>query len=280
MSQLLGKILVVDDEKHVRLFLTHLLRREGHEVLEATSGEEAVQLISPAVDLALLDLNLGKGIDGVAVLHEIRRVAPETVIIMLTGNGTLDSAISALQQGAHDYLLKPCPADNIRQSVQKGLQKRHTLKQQEQLFSQLEQNLTLLNALREPRIPSYQAEERPVASPPAVMIAPPAVKPAPPAYGLHIDPLRHLAFVNEQPLDLSPLEFELLSYLVKAAPRVVPATELVTALHGYDTSPNEARDVIRTNIYRLRQKITAVDPQANPDLIRTVRGVGYTINGA
>ncbi|MCA9980579.1 MAG: response regulator, partial [Anaerolineales bacterium] len=149
MSQLklTGTILVVEDEYGIRLFLEHLLQRDGHTVVLAENGETAIPLIDTSLDLAILDLNLGKGLSGLDVLQEIRQRAPDTEVILLTGHGTLETAVTALREGAHDYLFKPCQAKQLRASVASGLQKRFRVRQQNNLFNQLEQNLSLLTAL-------------------------------------------------------------------------------------------------------------------------------------
>ena len=103
-----GKILVVDDDSSIRNTLKEVLSRENYQVTTASSGEEALSLMREITfDLALLDLKMA-GMDGLSLMKEIRRRAPLTGVIMLTGYATLESAIGALRQGAHDYLLKPC----------------------------------------------------------------------------------------------------------------------------------------------------------------------------
>lgn len=136
-----AKILVMDDELSIRLFLEKTLTRDGHTVVTAASGEEALALIaSQTFDLALLDLKLN-GIGGLEVLAALRQQAPDTVVIILTAQASLESAVEALRQGAHDYLFKPCQTFQLRQSIQKGLAKRQQALQQRGLLRQLEQRL-------------------------------------------------------------------------------------------------------------------------------------------
>ncbi|MCB0209882.1 MAG: response regulator transcription factor [Anaerolineae bacterium] len=136
-----AKILVMDDELSIRLFLEKTLIRDGHTVVTAASGEEALELIAnQSFDLALLDLKL-TGIGGLEVLAALREQAPDTVVIILTAQASLESAVEALRQGAHDYLFKPCQTFQLRESIQKGLAKRQQALQQRGLLRQLEQNL-------------------------------------------------------------------------------------------------------------------------------------------
>jgi DNA-binding response OmpR family regulator len=88
--------------------------------------------------------------------------------------------------------------------------------------------------------------------------------------------MRHLITLDNQLLDLSPTEFELLAYLIEAAPRVVTPQELVSEVPGYDSKPWEASQLVRQYVYRLRQKIK--EATGRSDIIITARGVGYAIN--
>src|SRR5512142_2692975 len=119
----MGRILVVDDEESARFFLQEILTRDGHEVVAVESSEAALaQPNLPGFDLALIDLRL-PGLNGVGLLSELRQQAADTVVIVLTANASLDSAIEALRKGAHDYLLKPCKAVDMRESVRTALLK-------------------------------------------------------------------------------------------------------------------------------------------------------------
>lgn len=277
MSHLVGNILIVEDEYGIRLFLEHLLRRDGHTVVLADSGEAAIPLINQELDLAILDLNLGKGMSGIDVLQEIRQHAPETEVVLLTGHGTLETAVAALREGAHDYLFKPCEAKQIRASIASALQKRFRLRQQDSILTRLEQNLSLLSAFKSesqssptiprPPLPSDTQAERENEAEAEKKIQHGRVT---------IDKIRHTIHLKNTLLELSSLEFDILTYLTEQAPRVVSPQDIVQAIHGYDDiSAVEASDVVRSNIYRIRQKIRQIDDST--PFIRTVRGVGYTL---
>lgn len=116
--------LVVEDEEPVRFFLRETLRREGHVVVEAASGEQALALLNErSYDLAILDVVLGGPVDGLQVLEVIRGRCPGTAAIILTAHGSLDSAVQALRDGVDRYLLKPVRAAELRQAVQEALAK-------------------------------------------------------------------------------------------------------------------------------------------------------------
>ena len=123
-----GRILIVDDEAAVRFFLEEALTRDGHQVVAVDSGEAALALIADQeYDLALLDLMMDE-VGGMEVLTALSRRWPDTVVIVLTAHASLETAVEALRQGAHDYLFKPCETVELRESVRTGLLKR----QQEQ----------------------------------------------------------------------------------------------------------------------------------------------------
>ncbi len=117
-------ILIVDDEVAVLHFFERILRHEGYAVVTADGGEAALRAIAEQeFDLVLLDLKL-KDMSGLDVLEQLRQRRPTTITIIITAHGSLETSIKALRQGVHDYLLKPCSADELRQSVQAGLLKR------------------------------------------------------------------------------------------------------------------------------------------------------------
>jgi signal transduction histidine kinase len=117
-------ILVVDDESGIRFFLEEIFTRDGYQVVTVDSGEAALERIAAQeFDLALIDLKM-KGIGGIDVLTALRRQSPDTAAIILTAHGSMETAVEALRYGAHDYLFKPCEADELRESVRTGLLKR------------------------------------------------------------------------------------------------------------------------------------------------------------
>src|SRR3954452_305326 len=99
-----ASILVVDDEEGVRSFLADALAGAGHAVAQAEDGERALaQIASRAFHVVLTDLRM-PGMDGMALLRELRREHPETEIIVLTAHGSIENAVQAIKEGAFDYL--------------------------------------------------------------------------------------------------------------------------------------------------------------------------------
>lgn len=120
---------MVDDELFVRELLLEFLSSEGYEVSLADSGEKAVKLMqSEPADVVLVDLKM-PGIDGIETLRQIKKTAPNTLSIVMTGYPTIDSSIEALRCGAYDYVVKPFKLNNLKSSIEKALEE-HKLKDQ------------------------------------------------------------------------------------------------------------------------------------------------------
>jgi two-component system KDP operon response regulator KdpE len=107
MSRDAGNVLIVDDERSIRLSLRTILANLGFDIVEAARGEEALALVRMAqFDAVLLDINM-PGMGGVEVCRLIRKVSPRLPIIMLTVQGSEDRKVEALDSGADDYITKP-----------------------------------------------------------------------------------------------------------------------------------------------------------------------------
>jgi len=115
------RVLVVEDESYVRDSLGELLRSRGYDVDCEGTADAALALLSRApVDLVLTDLRL-PGADGLQLVRKIRQSFPDLPVIVLTGYGTVASAVDCLKAGAHDYVLKPADPDALESSVAKAL---------------------------------------------------------------------------------------------------------------------------------------------------------------
>jgi DNA-binding response OmpR family regulator len=234
------RALVVDDEDGPRLFVEETLRRAGHAVTTAASGEEALDLLRDAAyDLIVLDLRLGGRVDGMRVLEAVRWRWPETVVVILTAHGSLESAVAAIREGVDGYLLKPVEPAELRRAVQEAMERRAGL-------------IRLQRETRQARI----------------------LRGGP--FAVDVD--KREATMDGRPLDLTPREFTLLCYLLEHADRAVGHKELVQAVREYEPRDiYEAQEIIKWYVHRLRQKVEP-DP-GHPRHIVTVRGVGYRFEG-
>jgi len=151
-----ARLLVVDDEESLRITTAAILEQEGYVVDTAASGDEAISLLTETdYDLVLTDLHMEGG-DGITVLSQIKRHAPFTISVVLTGFASVESAISALQEGAYDYLVKPCDIDNMRHTIRRGVEHRRLMLAEQKARTELEQ----LNRDLERRIEERTAQLR------------------------------------------------------------------------------------------------------------------------
>ena len=121
------RILIVDDQRNMRTTTALVLRQQGYEVFEAESGEAALsRLLAEPFDVVLTDLKMAP-LDGLAVLRGALEVAPSTQVIVMTGYGTVESAVVAMQQGAYDYVSKPFKESELLMRVQRALERRRLL---------------------------------------------------------------------------------------------------------------------------------------------------------
>ncbi|HVF51010.1 MAG TPA: response regulator [Pyrinomonadaceae bacterium] len=117
-----SRILVVDDEENVRITTAAILEQDGYEVEMASDGREALDKIeSTHFDLVLTDLRM-EGMDGSALLNELRTEHPEILTVVLTGYASIESSIDALRLGVYDYLVKPCVVDDLKRTVRRALE--------------------------------------------------------------------------------------------------------------------------------------------------------------
>ena len=117
-----NKILVVDDEHLIRWSLEQNLKKQGYEVVVAPSGEDAMRLArEEQPDLVLLDIQL-PGMSGIEVLERLKEYDEELVVIMVTAQSGLDTAVNAMRLGAHDYVSKPFNLDELSIIIRKALE--------------------------------------------------------------------------------------------------------------------------------------------------------------
>ncbi|MCZ6463439.1 MAG: sigma-54 dependent transcriptional regulator [Proteobacteria bacterium] len=129
-----ARILVVEDEKAIRIALRGLLTREGYEVELADDGETAIsRLREQTYDVVITDLALGRGITGMDVLKTAKEIRPETAVVMITAHGSEKIAVEAMKAGAEDYVPKPFDNDEIRVVISRAFD-RHRLERENRLL--------------------------------------------------------------------------------------------------------------------------------------------------
>jgi len=127
------QILIVDDEPLIRKSLYEILRIEGYRVQMAETGEEAMGILKKErIDIVVTDFQLPK-MNGIHLLEEIKHRSPKTEVILITGYGTIESAVTAMKKGAFDYITKPINDNEIKIIIQKLIEKRQIVDENEEL---------------------------------------------------------------------------------------------------------------------------------------------------
>ena len=120
----MARILVVDDEEGIRRILAQVLEYEGHEVETGASGLDALELYASfEPDITFLDVKMAK-MDGLEALQKLREGDPDALVIMISGHGTIDTAVEATRRGAYDFLEKPLDTDRLLVTIRNALQQR------------------------------------------------------------------------------------------------------------------------------------------------------------
>jgi two-component system response regulator AtoC len=128
-------ILVVDDDEITCSLLEEVLSKEGYEVEKALNGWEAIEKgMKKAYEVVLTDIKMA-GVDGMEVLHSYRQKSPETIVIMMTAFGSIETAIGAIKEGAYDYVSKPFKLDEIKLTIRRALEQKR-LTEENQLYRQ------------------------------------------------------------------------------------------------------------------------------------------------
>ena len=147
-----SNVLIVDDDEFALRSMSRALVDKSYQVVTATSGSEAIDLLrKDTFDLVLTDLKM-PGMDGLEVLRQARKIAPQAVVLILTGYASMESAVEALREGAYDYLVKPCSADELRLKIVRGLERVRLAKERQQAEEALRESearlTTILDSLQ------------------------------------------------------------------------------------------------------------------------------------
>ena len=122
------RVLIADDEADMRWLLSALVRKEGLEPIEASDGEAALKALrEQAADAILLDVRM-PGMDGLTFLNEVKKTNPLTPIIVVTGYGSVESAVDIMKRGAYDYLTKPFDAEQLRATLRAAVKSHRILR--------------------------------------------------------------------------------------------------------------------------------------------------------
>ncbi len=270
----LVQVLLVDHDGVNRYTVSKSLQRVGYIIVEASFGDEALDLFNRQhFDLVLSEIDL-PGIDGIELLQRIKAQSPDAMMVLITENASVETAVKALRYGAHDYLIKPCSSQEIRASVDRGIERARNLMRRRRMLDAIERNVgELAREEAAAAAPYDDSNLQPLAQASRDRVTPAGSAMA--LAGLSVVPGRYQIAVEEQSTNLTPTEFDLLLYLAAHRSRAVPCQELVREVRGYTTDETEAREVIRPHVSNLRRKLKVLGDFGQ--LVVNVRGIGYRL---
>lgn len=220
------RLLLVEDDNKIALFIKKGLREEGYAVDHAENGEDGLHFaLTEPYDLAVIDLMLPQ-IDGLTIIDEMRRKNINTPVLILSAKRSVDDRVQGLKTGGDDYLTKPFAFSELLARIQALIRRASGVTSPSSLtYADLTMNLHTRKVFR-----------------------------------------------SGSEIDLQPLEFSLLEYLMRNAGRVVSKTMIMEHVWDYSFSPQT--NVVEARICYVRDKI---DKNFDRKLIHTVRGVGYVL---
>lgn len=125
----MNTVLIVDDERSIRSILSEILQNEGLKVLDAEDGPKALELFKKnQVDLVFCDIKM-PGMDGVETLKEMMKTNPDVPVVMLSGHGTIDTAVECIKTGAYDFISKPVDLNRLLVTLRNALDKKNLVKE-------------------------------------------------------------------------------------------------------------------------------------------------------
>ena len=220
------RLLLVEDDTKIALFILNGLKEAGFAVDHITNGEDGLHMaLTEPYDIAVIDLMLPK-LDGLTLIEEMRKNKVNTPVLILSAKRTVDDRVRGLKTGGDDYLTKPFAFSELLARVQALIRRASGISSPSSLTVG---DLTL----------DFQT--------------------------------RKIVRAGEK-IELQPLEFSLLEYLMRNAGQVVSKTMIME--HVWDYNFNPQTNVVEARICCLRDKI---DRNFNKKMINTIRGVGYVL---
>ncbi len=272
-------VLLVEDHAQTRQILALVLQKAGYRVTQASDGKRALELLNEqesaqsGYDVVVTDIVMS-GVDGVQVARVARQQAEAPEVILLTGHGTLETAMEAIRAGAFDYLLKPCENEQILERVAAAYEHRKQIIRQMRESQMLHTVTEILKSTQEyaetpePVKPSLVASDSMTDMPD---VQPNESKKRYICIGkLCIDTYRHEVWFDNDQLSVTPSEYIILDCLASMPGRVVSFGDIVHCTRGYRVDDAEAKELLRQHILNLRKKL-------DRRYIVSVYGVGYML---
>ena len=249
-------ILIIDEDVSYRQQLTKLLGAEDYNIV-AVSGDDEIfaALEERDISVMIIETHL-QDRDSFELIQKAQKISPDTEIIILTEEGTMESAIQAIQHGVHDYLLKSDSEQKILSSVASGIARQNHRNRKRIILEQMEKTLWALKDIH--RIGEVSIPKRQV-----IIIS----------GGVQVDLNNRKLSKGDTEVYLTLLEGKLFAGLLLNWGQVLSHTELATLTYGKDLDKYESAHLLRSLIYRLRKKLSVF--KDGESWIKTVVGTGY-----
>lgn len=270
-------VLIVEDERNVARFIQSELKHAGYHVTVVEDGEEALQrLREENIDALILDWML-PGLSGIEIAQKVRssEKTRDLPIIMLTAKDAVEDRVYGLKKGADDYVVKPFAIEELLARLEALLRRSQA---HIEVTTETMSTSTMSTAPRTSDRSKNSAEDamltnhsnaHPRLNEDGVLATRPKTLHV---RNLTIDVSGVQAFIDDQPVEFTAREFDLLTYLARNAGRVLTRDEILNEVWGYDVFVET--NVVDVYIRYIRQKLAK---KGAPDLIETVRGKGYVM---
>lgn len=262
-----ASLIIVDADAGARSLLANTLERRGFRVEEAGTGQEALGFLETGpIDLMVVDMAI-PGMTGVELMLRARLMRRDLLIIVLTAQATLESAIAAVRTDVVDYMLKPCRADDLILTITRALAEHAEQMRHQRLLEMVGEAMEALH-----RKPPTETPTKPLDLF-ADALAPELLR----VGDLSLDRQKRLATLTTNPprtVELTEGEASILTALMERPNEVFTYNQLAKTALGYEGMDKwTVESIIRSSVFRLRQKIEPGPDSAH--LICTVRGRGY-----
>ena len=253
------KLLIANNDQETQKTLGAILLEDGYDVASVADGKAALDILEAGdVGVALVALDL-PDMSGIKVLQKAAEISPDTRFILMAEDGSMETVIEAIRYQAHDYIVQPLDNQEILSSVANAIGRRNKEIRIRLLLEQLDDTLQKLkDAMGVTGAPKSRRQ---------VISLPNEVS---------LDLARREIWRGADREHLTPTEAKLLEILITNWGRVMTHSELVFLLQGFEVSDDEAPEILRPLISRLRGKLDAFPQGAK--WITSVRGVGYVFD--
>ncbi len=261
----LKRILLVDDELHLRETLSRILQHAGFEVSAAADAKDGLDLLEQfEFHLVYMDIRM-PDMTGLEMLKLIHTRYPELPVILFTAQPDLNSALEALRGGAHDYLIKPLLPNVLVDRANSVFAEQNIEHRKREIIKQIDSLQGELRNLVPKESVNINFATRSVATSDRYI-----------KLGhLVLDLLTRNIAVNNHSVGISPTAFDYLVVLAKHSPNLVDYKTMAKEAQGYQVEAHEAQEIVKWHVYHIRQAIEP-DPQ-NPKYLINVRGSGYRL---